>query len=310
MFGLASPRPVRRFVCPPTGAAGGTDFGSLTLPKNCEWVFIWCLGSGAGGGGGLGDIAGNAKGGGSGGSSAGLTKLWIRRRYLPDAVYYLVGWGGVGGAGSSGGAKATDGGGGRLSRVLAYPNIAAENVICISGSTAPAGGPGAPVGGGGPSSPGTPTIASFSDMPLGRAGIADFQNGLSGTAGGGSHLNGGDTSPSATGMFLHGGTGGGGAGGGLTARGGNINAVANTPYLASNGGAAGANPGNPGFRWNGLLYVYGGTGAGGSDSATGANGGGCGANAPGAGGGGGGAGVTTGGRGGDGGPGEIVIECW
>jgi hypothetical protein len=107
--------------------------------------------------------------------------------------------------------------------------------------------------------------------------------------------------------MILGGTGGGGSTSADFA-GGNITAVSNTPFLQSSGGAAGSNPGNPGFRFGQFPLLYGGTGGGASNSTTGGAGGyGC---VPGAGGGGGGAGVTTGGRGGDGGPGLVIMIAW
>lgn len=305
IFGFASGR--RGFTQQYWGnsVASGAGWMIWTKPRGITMVSIVLCGSGSGGGGGAGATAGSAKGGGGGGASgAWAFGLWDAF-FVPDTLYVSVSPGSPGGAGGSAG-NGTGSVGGVSSFVGVYPNTAANNVF-LTAAGAGAAGAGTTAAGGTGATGGAAGAAPncvFSHMAF----LRSFLAGVSGSNGG-AHT-GAAGSNLAVGTVIQS-TGGAGGGGSQSAdfSGGNINAVANTPFVAIAGGAAGANNGGNGYRFGKVPLFYGGSGGGASNSATGGAGGSA-SSSPGAGGGGGGGGTTVGGRGGDGGPGLVIISCW
>lgn len=290
----------------------GTTFATSpfviwTKPRGKSFLSITCIGSGGGGGGAAGAAAAGAAGGGGGGGSSGVSHYLYNMFFIPDTLYLQVPSGGTGGAGGSSGNGGVGANGG-LSYVSIYPNIAANNLLAVSGAVvAGAGTQGttAAAGTGGVAS----TIATDAGAVFSRQALSRFYiAGVAGSNGGAQTGAVGVTIAVGTACMFMGGCGGAGKTAADFA-GGGYSAVASTPYAAVAGGAAGSNVGSPGFRWGTHPLFYGGTGGGASNSTTGGAGG-SGSNVPGVGGGGGGAGVTVGGRGGEGGSGLIIMTAF
>lgn len=278
-------------------------------PQGVAMVSLFLIGGGGGGGGGRGISAVDSGGGGSGGSS-GVSRYIFPAWFLPDCLYVRVGNGGVGGtAGASGNGGA--GGNGNNSYVALHPDTTAQNLFGISNAVAATGGGGG-TGTAGGAAGAAATIATATSAVLGQWALG--QNFIAGNIG----IIGGDDAGAAggdvtigTGIPILPGAPGAGIGAGDSFKGGDISALANTPFILSPGGAAGAtNPGGSGFWFRPWPMFYGGTGGGGQAAVTGGDAGGCDPTAYGAGGGGGAGGLTTGGKGGAGGPGLVVIGAW
>lgn len=288
----------------PTGATTGWQV--WTKPPNKKLLQIIAI-SGGGGGGSANAAASGKRGGGAGGGSSGISRYLYPMWAIPDNLYVLVGAGGAGGA-SVGGPTGNNGVDGQLSYVALYPNIAANNLFAVSGAAAPAGGS---LGDQNSTALGgvAGTIATDAGAVFSCWAITDYIAGVAGSNGGpgGAGAAGADLAIG-TGCMILGGTGAGGNNA-TDIAGGNITSVANTPFLQSSGGAAGAFPGSSGFRFGQFPIIYGGTGAGASASAAGADGGGP-APSPGGGGGGSGGGTTASGNGGSGGPGLVMMIAW
>lgn len=283
-----------------------SDWRVWMKPRGFDFLDVFLISGGAGGGGGAGAAAGSAKGGGGGGGSSGMSRYRYPLRWLPGALYVMVGAGGAGGAGGSSGSGQA-GNDGQLSYLCIQPNTTVQNRLGISGNARPfLGGGGTAAAGGSGGAAGT--IATIAECPLSFWAISmAFIAGVAGGAGGAhTGANGANVAIGTAGM-IYSGTGGAGCTT-TTFVGGQITGVASTPFATQLGGTAG-NPGSNGFRHGAFPLIYGGTGGGSSNSATGGLGGSCGSDAPGAGGGGGGGGVTVGGRGGNGGPGLIAMIC-
>ena len=97
-----------------------------TRPRKCEYVYIICIGGGAGGSGGF---IGTGRPGNGGGGGA-ITRGLFNSNLLPDDLYVNVGIGGKGGVSTSLGENATK------SYVSMRPNITASNIILTSGNSA------------------------------------------------------------------------------------------------------------------------------------------------------------------------------
>ena len=286
-----------------------TGYNTITLPTDCTYVRITCVGAGSGGGAGqTGTTAANRAGGGGGGSSGWNRGTWARN-VLPTTLYAFVGAGGSGGV--AGGAAASGGGQSIVEMVnTGYTSGTpqASSTLCFSGGTPGVGangGLGGGLGSGGTASANTSWFwARAADSWVSFAGN-------DGSSGGGSGTPSALTPWSTTKTNLSGGAGGAGfASAGPTAASGGLHS-ASGHFAATVGGTAGGGAGNPGTFGPGatvdaLAHAYGGTGGGSNTAGTGGVGG---LGAKGCAGGGGGAG-TTGGGGGAGGDGFVVVECW
>lgn len=286
-----------------TTVAGGS-WKTWTKPRGKSMCNILLVG--AGGSGGSGAIGANSTaaggGGGSSGAQAVLTMpLWA----IPDVLFLSLAHQGLG----------------VISYISIIQSTVANHTIALANAGANGGNAsGATAGNAG----GAATAPSAANMPLGFA-WADAL--LAGSAGiiGGTTVAGANLTIPVTGLYVTGGTGGGGlpaAAASGTAGGSFTVPAAPSPFVEHAGGAIQAtatlpaNNGSNGYSpVRGLLYGYGGTG-GGSTHGT-ATGGGLVASIGGNGGlgcgGGGGGGALTGstaGRGGLGGSAFCVITCW
>lgn len=269
-------------------------------PKNCTWIYIFCIGPGGGGGGGFSAAVGLTKGGGGGGGSGAISSLFIPACLIPDRLYVTCGIGGTGGNAGSNGTTSTV-----PSAVYVYPANVNVNLLVFSNpgslgttGTSSAGGSGG--AGGAASTSSNNRISSF--------GIFSSLVGQAGTAG---VIAGTVTSQGFEDYIILGGCGGGGyTSAGTPTDGGSVSFGGNFPD--SPGGTAGgvsAQSGNDGFMPLPYFYGYSGTGGGSTNDALSTGGNGGNGIVPGVGGGGGGGGIT-GGRGGNGGPGLVVIQAW
>lgn len=282
---------------------------SWQKPRGFVMASIYAIGPGGGGGAGG---TGTQRGGGAGGGSGGLSRLTIPLFLLPDTLYVRVTPGGSGGAGVEGNTNGTAGNvafAASSTLVSVYPSTTAQYLFleAIAGSGG-GGGTTVDVSGGAGA-----TISATTSAPLGNLGATLF---IAGNAGGtGSGTGSGGSITQGTNSQIYGGAGGGGRIGNISRTGGGINALANTPFLASAAGLTGSTiGGGSGFNWSTVFpgKIYGGTGGASNDSFGTAGGNGA---VYGAGGGGGGASSSSSvgqgsGRGGDGGPGCVIIQCW
>lgn len=267
-------------------------FQPFHIPKGANFLFFTLVGAGGGGGGG--QIAASAAGGGGGGSGT-ITRTVIPALALPDVVFVQTGVGGAGGSSNSNGVA------GLPSYLSLEPASTTASVIAV----AAAGGLGAAAGtagGGGAAMTATAgggiCLGAWTSL-AGQAGSAGAANTL-----------GADLTWGATGLFISGGTAGGGctnapnskAGGaitglpmGLT----DIRTATGDTHYAPSWAFFGSRSTMPFFSTGGL----GGQGYGLSTGGAGTDGG------PGSGGGGGGGGAGgTGGAGGRGGDGFVLVQ--
>jgi hypothetical protein len=211
---------------------------------------------------------------------------------IPDVLYIRVGLGGAAvGAGTAGNP-------GGLSYISIAPDTNAANLLLVSGNVAAQGG-GAGAGAGTATAGAGSTIATTALCLFSSLGVVTFLAGGIGAAGGGVNAAGSSSTALATGF-----TCGGAGGGGVTATnraGGDVTGAG--PLVTIAGGAAGSNPGGPGYNLWAPMCFTGGSGGGSSNNTAGGAGGDAGQGS----GGGGGGGGTTGGGGGAGGTGLIAI---
>ena len=288
----------------------GSTAGAANIwikPRGATFVYMWAIGGGGGGGGGAANTAGNGKAGGGGGGGSAATSALYLATDLPDILGVSPGPGGAGGAGgASNGSSGSDGGLGLQSLVYALRGTTGVGPrFMIVGAGGSGGGGTITPTGGSAGIAGTASAQITAEMSFCALSWLPAA-GVGGTAGGANAA--GTNLAIGTGLMISGGAGGGGTTS-STLAGGDISAVANTPFIANKGGAAvGGTPGSNGYRFGNYPYFVGGSGGCASNSVAGANGGnGC---AYGTGGGGGGGGVGTGGNGGAGGPGFIQIVSW
>jgi hypothetical protein len=113
--------------------ANGSAWQTWSKPRKCNYVWIMCIGGGAGGSGG-GTGLGNTvlqNGGGSGG----VTRALFQSNLLSDTLFVQVGAGGAGGVAGNSGSN------GNRSFVSFYPNNAVnQNLVCTSGNSPAVGG--------------------------------------------------------------------------------------------------------------------------------------------------------------------------
>ena len=273
---------------------GATAWQAWQKPRNCKFIWMMCIGAGAGGGGGpVGDY-----GAGAGGSGA-VVKALFPANILPDTLFVQPGLGGNGGGGVATQSWSSGAGGGRSFVSLVPSSAAAMNIVCISGATSAASNS-SNVGGAGEI---VPTVANAGLLSLGNFSATAGQSGAS---------NNGSITPLVA-TITSGGAGGGTAA--FSVAGGDISSVNlgtySTPTL-SGGPATGGVAGTFGIvNWK-PMYFLGGAGGGGGTT----NGGNGGNGAYGCGGGGGGGAATAvnggilGGNGGRGGDGLVIIATF
>ena len=269
-------------------------------PLGCNFVYMFCLGSGAGGAGGAtrASLAASIGAGGGGGGCSGFTRLLIPAAFVPDQLYVSVGVGPLGGIANAAGAI------GLNSYISAIQGSTTAANLFLSAN---ANNPAAPAAAGTTGAAGAAgTIAVQTAMQLSYPGIWSATVSIAGGAGSVGAADAIAVTAMTTSM-LCGGSGGGGLASGVDTNraGGNITGAGVISTVA--GGVASAGAGNPGFFYPKMLCASGGTG-GGSSGPSGVGGKG-GDGALGCGGGGGGAGVT-GGQGGRGGDGLVIISAW
>lgn len=260
-----------------------------TKPKNCKFIWIVCIGSGAGGT--YGSVGGPTTTGfgGGGGGGAGVTRALFSANLLPDTLYVYTGTGGIGGVN---GVNFGFGNNGERSWVTIVPGIipiAAMNTVCCSGTIEAQNGSGGSAG---------ETVVTTT-----VAGLLSLGN-WSALAGPGAQPNGSDQAPFANNITTGGCAGGSATTTVLTQAAG----IAATAISAQLPAGTSSTIGNGGNGNNGIfslkpLYSFSGTG-GGPTNFAGATGGIGGNGAYGSGGGGGGGSnggnPSIGGRGGDG----------
>lgn len=298
-FPASEPSDVQVFTAASTAAAVGWQIWRKPLGK----TMLHILAIGPGGNGGNGAIGANSTAaGGGGGGSGGQTSVTIPLAMLPDVLYISVPHGGL--------AAPT--------RVAVNPYAVVNNTVAIANSGANGGNAaGATAGAAGAAG----AIATIATMPLAGIGVTQLLVGQAGIIGGVAVAGAALTLP-VTGLYVTGGTGGGGlpAAAAVGTNGGAFTvAGVHPPQPAGIGAAAATTPagnGSHGISWRkALRFMYGGTGGGSTHgTATGAGlvasfGGNAGTGS----GGGGGGGALTGskaGGGGKGGGGLVLMTAW
>lgn len=279
--------------------SSATDFQVWNAPRGISTVCIIAIGPGGNGGNGHVGAASTAGGGGGGGSGA-VSIVTIPASFLPSTLFVRAGLGGSGLA----------------SRVCIAPAIVDNNHVVYAFAGQAGGNSGSGVAG----SAGTAAAATvIAGCPLAGLGVFNFLAGQVGIAGGAAVAGLPLTLP-ITGLFVTGGTGGGGLGNAASTgfAGGSFTVAgafpAHTGGIPSGSQTVAPGNGSNGFNgvFRGLQYNYGGTGgasSGGAATGAGLRGGAGGAGGIGCGGGGGGGALTGSvqGLGGKGGDGMVVI---
>jgi len=271
--------------------ANGSAWQTWQKPRKCNYVYIMCIGGGAGGSGG-GTGLGNTvlqNGGGSGG----VNRALFQSNLLSDTLFVQVG------AGGAGGIAGTNGSNGNRSFVSFYPNNAVNtNLVCTSGDSPAVGG-----NVNGLASAGE-TIATFANTPflslsnfIAIAGVT--APAISTTVTNVTPLTSQITSPGACGGWINGSI--------VSTAGGNVLATPFSPLISGGTpGITGVDGGNGYTSWKPLFGVGGAGGAAATSGQVGSNGGnggiGCGGGAAGQVNGG-----PTRGIGGKGGDGLVII---
>lgn len=266
---------------------GETTWQTWTKPRGCNFVWIMCIGAGAGGnGGGVGGGVANAPGGGSGA----ITRALFPANVLPDLLYVQPGTGSAGGVGSITNTNPLSSTAGRswVTTTQSTTVPSPMNTVCVSGTAGAVG---------------NANESAASITVAGLLALSEFTSSPGQAASNVSQVVFIATSGTATLLCA------GGNGSSATTTAAPDIAAANigivqTPVII--GGASSAGRGSNGI-WNWKpMYGIGGTGGGGATSGT-AGAGGNGAYGCGGGGGGNAASGGTGGAGGKGGDGLVVI---
>lgn len=269
--------------------ANGSAWQTWNKPRKCNYVYIMCIGGGAGGAGGFNSISSVYAPGGAG---AGISRALYNAQQLSDILYVQVGLGGAGGNAQSAGSAGT------RSWVALQPSIVAQNLIQGSGAAVAAGGR---VDGGNAAGETAVTQAIATFLTL-----SNFIGTAGNTSVGSVSLS---TPPNITPLTSQITSQGAGGGGGPSINGGSILATSISP-LIEGGAFTTINSAIGGRGADGItsfkpFYSLGGAGGGNSSGTSGIGGNG-GNGGIGCGGGGGGNG-TTGGTGGKGGDGLVII---
>jgi hypothetical protein len=113
--------------------ANGSAWQTWQKPRKCNYVYIMCIGGGAGGSGGVTGLGNTVLQ--NGGGSGGVTRALFQSNLLSDTLFVQVGAGGAGGVASNSGSN------GNRSFVSFYPNNAVnQNLVCTSGNSPAVGG--------------------------------------------------------------------------------------------------------------------------------------------------------------------------
>lgn len=250
--------------------------GTWSKPNNCTFVYVECIGGGAGGGSGAKQaVSGGLRTGGSGGGSGTFVSKSFPAAALTSAVSITVGTGGAGGPGATTVGSASNGANGNPSSFGTYLNTGSSR-FGVAGST---------------------TLTSVGNAGL-QIGLNGYHHGLGawGTSASG-------VAPGTPAHMSGGGGGGSGQAAGSTA----ATIGARGGYSATDGNGSGL-----GAAYNETAVNGGGGGGGGYQSGVNGQNGGNGA-FPGGGGGGGGAADTTAaisGAGGSGANGVVRVWAW
>lgn len=264
--------------------SGSASWQMWTKPRGTQYIWIMCIGGGAGGQAGTGSASAGAASS-NGGGAGSMVKALFPASVLPDVLYVQPGLGGAGGIPPSGTSS------GNRSFVSIAPTLSAINLVCVSGDT-PASGQ----SGENPafvSSAGLLSLGTWQATAGGNGGVAGFENRsvlrgtfpIGGCAGGAQSgsvqpLTGGfvDATPPWV-PAMDGGT--------ITNINGNNGFFSSKPFVVTSGG--GGYGGSGSFGGNGGDGAYGcGGGGGGNTSLVGG----------------------TGGRGGRGGDGLVIIATF
>ncbi len=272
--------------------AGTTAWQTWNKPRNCKFIWMMCVGGGAGGAGGLGFTAGAGP---AGGGSGGIVRSLFPANVLPDTLYIQPGPGGAGGIGQATGVFGSSGAGNKSFVSITPSSAITMNIVCTSGNAAAASAGGAAVGA-------AETIATVTN-----AGLLSLGNftAIAGQAGAWSGIGAASITPLVSTVTC------GGAQGsyGDTTTGGSINATSISPLISPGIGNTAKLNGDNGILSQKPFFGLGGARGGGGN--LGGNGGKGGDGAYGCGGGGGGSsGTGTGGNGGKGGDGLVIIATF
>lgn len=112
--------------------SNGSAWQTWQKPRKCNYVYIMCIGGGAGGG--AGATVDNSPA--APGASGAITRVLYNAQQLSDILYVQVGIGGAGGIRSG----TTTGGNGTRSLVSLQPTVLAQNLVAISGNVGAIGG--------------------------------------------------------------------------------------------------------------------------------------------------------------------------
>jgi len=109
-------------------ARGTTDWQTWNKPRNCKFIWIMCIGAGAGG------MGGGTINSGAGGGSGGICRVLYPANTLPDVLFVQPGVGSTGGTGTS-----TSGGNVATAANRSFVTITAGstvqmNTVCASGA--------------------------------------------------------------------------------------------------------------------------------------------------------------------------------
>lgn len=163
-------------------------------PPNISCIYIYLQAPGGGGGGGAGQAAAADTGGGGGGAAGNQATIFMPAQYVPDALHFSIGAGGLGGAGGALGSGSNGGQAGtsRLHSANGDLLLNLQGGNGGNGGTSTAAGIGGATGG----VPGVTTwvscglfllrqAGSGSDGGFGAVGVAATRNNFSPGAGGG-----------------------------------------------------------------------------------------------------------------------------
>lgn len=240
------PASQRKFVFPGNSVTAGTAWEALRIPPWAKRMAILAIGGGGNGGTGVVGANSTAAGGGGGGSG-GQTFALIETEFLPDQIFVSAGGQGI------------------ASRVSIVPDATANHCIAIANGGGNGGNASGATGG---AAGAAGAVATLAAMPLAGAGITTLLAGQAGIIGGAAVAGAALTLP-VTGLFVTGGTGGGGlpAAAATGTNGGSFTVPAGGFFPANAGGVGSATATNPAasgthgiFGFNGLDYYYGGTG--------------------------------------------------
>lgn len=264
-------------------------------PRSCNFIWIMCIGPGAGGSGGAGTGGATYA---QGGSTGAISRVLYPAHVLPDILYVQPGIGAAGGAGLSTNGNGIASASGRSFVSIIPSSATTQSLVTASGGTGATG-------------PSGETAVTTTNVPMLSLGVFTTIGGLSPTTAGiiGSVTPFVSTVSGNASMLCPGSNGSGNGTSAPAASDVASTTIGSIVTPTITGGAAGSPGKNGMWNWGPIIYGLGGSGGGGVASGTAFNGGD--ANAYGCGGGGGGnSSAGTGGNGGRGGDGLIFIYAF